>query len=154
MLAQITSGSPLAAEAVMIRADAAIEAAPRAELASAAARRTDLPITDRGHRRPQCTRRPERHRPRAVPPAQLLVGHCHELLGDRQAATAQLDRLRRSRFGRPEGLAATLWMGDLAREEGRADEALDHYRRTLQQAGPREAYHNPWLPLPSWNPAW
>jgi tetratricopeptide (TPR) repeat protein len=147
VLAQIQPGSPLAGEAVMIRAQAAIAAARLV--------RTRLPQLDEPTRQ-SLTAAIDALRGlegqtgidrEQLPPAQLLIGFCHELLGDRQASTTQFERLRRSRFGRPEGIAAALCLGDLAREAGHADEALDHYRRTLQQAGPREAYDNPFLPL-------
>jgi tetratricopeptide (TPR) repeat protein len=145
-LAGIPPDSPLAAAAIMIRAQAVIQAArqaaKQAELddalrqglmgtLAALGQLESLPAVDREQ----------------LPPAQLLIGHAHDLLGDRQAALAHFDRLRRSRYGRPEGMAATLWMAELALREGRADEALEHYKRTLLQAGPREAYQNPWLSL-------
>jgi tetratricopeptide (TPR) repeat protein len=146
-LAQLQRGSPLESQAIMIRALAAIQAArqlrarqpqldepTRASLMAAIGALGGL-ATQAGIDREQ------------LPPAQLLVGYCHELLGDRASAIAQFDRLRKSRFGRPEGMAATLAQADLAREDGQADAALEYYQRTLQQAGPRETYENPWLPL-------
>ena len=46
-----------------------------------------------------------------------------------RAATAQFDRLRRTRFGRPDGLAATFFLAELHRQEGRAAAAVELYRR-------------------------
>ncbi|MDX1947340.1 MAG: tetratricopeptide repeat protein [Pirellulaceae bacterium] len=79
--------------------------------------------------------------------AQLLIGRCYELAGDRRAAMAQYDRVRRNFFGRPEALAANVWQANLVRQEGNPSEAVALYERALAQAGPRDAYQNTWLPL-------
>jgi TolA-binding protein len=75
------------------------------------------------------------------------MGRCHALAGDRQIAIAQFDRTRRAFFGRPEALAATVLQADLMRQEDNAAEAVALYLRTIQQAGPRDAFHNEWLSL-------
>jgi tetratricopeptide (TPR) repeat protein len=82
-----------------------------------------------------------------VPQAQLVAGQCYEAAGDRRAAAAQFDRLRRTRFGRPDGLAAAFFLAELHRQEGRPAAAVEMYKRALQQSGPRDAYENSWLPL-------
>jgi TolA-binding protein len=84
----------------------------------------------------------------AIPPqAQLLVAMLYEALGDTKAAQSQFDAIRRSFFGQPEALAATIFHGDLVRPEN-PREAVALYKRALSQlAGDEEAYNNMWLPV-------
>jgi len=78
--------------------------------------------------------------------AQLLIGMLQQERGEREAAEAQFDRIRRSFFGQPEALAATIFHGDLIRRD-RPQEAVALYKRGLTQvAGTDEAYNNVWLP--------
>lgn len=79
--------------------------------------------------------------------AQILIGTCHQLLGDDRAAIGQFDRIGRLGFGREEGLAAAVFEAELAQKAGDAEKAVKLYQRALSQAGPRETYHNHWLPL-------
>jgi tetratricopeptide (TPR) repeat protein len=146
-LGKLPPESALVAEAAMIQAHAAIQSAKQmlakqpeldAEMRQAIA---DVLASLQALEKQRGIDREQ------LPSIALLVGQCHEILGDRPAAMSQYDRLRRSRFGRPEGLAATLQLADLVRRDARADAALELYQRTLQQAGPRAAYQNPWLPL-------
>ena len=145
-LATIPADSPALADAVMLRAEAALQAARQAR-----AQGPDLPEPIRQSlvtavaALESLSSTPNVDREQ-LPPAQLFVGQCREMLGDRRAAAAHFDRLRRARFGRPEGTLATLFLAEFAREEGRPEEALEHYLRAIQQAGPRETYQNPWLP--------
>ncbi|MEX2173556.1 MAG: tetratricopeptide repeat protein [Pirellulaceae bacterium] len=146
-LAQIPAGSPLASEAVMLRAKLAIESARQART-----RQQELPADNQQSLKSAIAAlrgleaRPSVDREQLAP-AGLLIGHCYEMLADRRAAIAQFDRLRRARFGQPEGLAATLFQADLVRQEGRTVEAVAQYKQALQQAGPRESWLNPWLSL-------
>jgi tetratricopeptide (TPR) repeat protein len=145
-VADITDSSPLAAEAIMQRAQIAITAARAsqggAELTQPSAQALTAAIASLRTLEGRAGIDRE-----LVPQAQLLVGHCYDLLGDRRAAVAQFDRLRRVRYGRPDGLAAAMFLAELHRQEGRAGAALELYRRAILQAGPKDAYHNPWLPL-------
>jgi tetratricopeptide (TPR) repeat protein len=78
--------------------------------------------------------------------AQLLIGQLYEQQGDARAAIAQFDRIRRLYFGQPEALAATIFHGDLVRQDN-PPEAVALYKRALAQlAGSDEAYNNTWLP--------
>lgn len=147
-LAKIPPESPLAADAILIRAQSAIDAASQMLVQKPeldAEMREGLTEVVLALETLQQQRGIDREQ---IPAMQLLIGECHEVLGDRPAAKAQYDKLRRSRYGRPEGMAATLQLADLMRSDGQADAALELYLRTLQQAGPREAYQNTWLPLP------
>jgi tetratricopeptide (TPR) repeat protein len=144
-LAQIPDNSPWAPQAVMQRARVAIESARRERKAgpnigdaaqhSLTAGIAALRALDS---RPGIDRE-------LIPQAQLLIGQCYEAAGDLRAAGGQLDRLRRTRFGRPDGMAATFFLAELHRQEGRFAAALEMYQRALQQAGPKDAYENPWL---------
>jgi tetratricopeptide (TPR) repeat protein len=83
-----------------------------------------------------------------IPPrAQLLIAMLYETLGDTKAAVWQFDAIRRSFFGQPEALAATIFHGDLVRPDN-PREAVALYKRALSQlAGDEEAYNNMWLPV-------
>src|SRR5262245_20547032 len=83
-----------------------------------------------------------------IPPrSQLLIAMLYEAMGDTKAAASQFDSLRRSFFGQPEALAATIFHGDLIRSEN-PREAVALYKRALSQlAGDEDAYNNLWLPV-------
>ena len=80
-----------------------------------------------------------------TPQAQLLIGRCYEAAGDRRAAVAQYDRVRRGYFGGPESLAATVYQADLLRADGNIKESVTLYERALAECGPRDSFSNPWL---------
>jgi tetratricopeptide (TPR) repeat protein len=84
------------------------------------------------------------------PQIQLLIGMCYEVLPDPKAAASQYDRVRRGHFGRPEGLAASVFQAGLLVATNPV-EAVAVYRKALEQAGPPDTYANPWLPLPEWS---
>ncbi len=85
--------------------------------------------------------------PTIPPRAQLLIAMLYEALGDTKAAQLQFDAIRRSFFGQPEALAATIFHGDLVRPDS-PREAVALYKRALSQlAGDEEAYNNMWLPV-------
>ncbi len=146
-LVQIPDDSPLAAEAVMVGAQVAIDVA-RSEL------KTEPALTESTSqslakaidtlRAIEVRSGIERE---IIPQAQLLVGQCYEASGDLRAAAAQFDRLRRTRFGRPDGLAAAFFLAEIHRQEGRPAAAVEMYKRALQQAGSKDAYENSWLSL-------
>jgi tetratricopeptide (TPR) repeat protein len=147
VLAQVPSDSPRGADVVMLRARIAIEAARRTRFQSPELPEdinSALAATINTLRSLEGRSGIDRE---LVPQAQLLIGQCYEQLGDRRAAIGQYDRLRRARFNRPDGMAATFFLADLACQEGRAAEAVEHFRRAIQQAGPRDTYQNPWLSL-------
>ncbi len=146
-LAKIPPESPLAAEAILVQAQSAIDAA-RQSLAQKPELDAEMRegLTEVLAALQTLEKQPGLDREQ-IPSIQLLVGECHEVLGDLAAAKSVYDKLRRSRYGRPEGLAATLQMADLVRNEGEAAAALELYQRTLMQAGPREAYQKSWVPL-------
>jgi tetratricopeptide (TPR) repeat protein len=85
-----------------------------------------------------------------APRIQLLIGMCYEESPDPKAAAAQYDRVRRSHFGQPEGLAATVFQAGLLVTSNPA-EAVELFRRALEQAGPPDAYANSWLPRSEWS---
>jgi tetratricopeptide (TPR) repeat protein len=146
-LAQVPDDSPLVAEAVMLRAQVAIESA-RSELKSAPqlteATQQSLAKMIDALRDLESRTGIDRD---VIPHAQLLAAQCYEASGDRRAAAAQFDRLRRGRFGRPDGLAAAFFLAEIHRQEGRPAAAVEMYKQALMQAGPRDAYDNSWLPL-------
>ena len=78
---------------------------------------------------------------------QLLIGLLYNEQGDKLAAKAQFDGIRRGFFGQPEALAATIFHADLVRPES-PREAVALYKRALSQlAGDEVAYNNLWLPV-------
>ncbi|HMC11329.1 MAG TPA: tetratricopeptide repeat protein, partial [Pirellulaceae bacterium] len=85
--------------------------------------------------------------PALVPQMQLLIGLLYYEQGDKRAAIAQFDGIRRGFFGQPEALAATIFHGDLVRPDS-PREAVALYKRALSQvAGDDDAYNNTWLPV-------
>lgn len=145
-VADIADDSPLAADAILHRAQITISAARASQSGAELSQSTAQALTAAIASLRTLEGRAGIDR-ELVPQAQLLAGHCYELLGDRRAAVAQFDRLRRVRYGRPDGLAAALFLAELHRQDGRAGAALELYKRAIQQAGPKDAYHNPWLSL-------
>ena len=71
---------------------------------------------------------------------------CRQAQGQQDEAEAVYDGIRRSFFGQPEALAATIFHGDLIRRD-RPREAVALYKRGLTQvSGAGDSYSNMWLP--------
>lgn len=81
---------------------------------------------------------------------QLLIGMCYEAIPDPKAAAGQYDRVRRTQFGQPEGVAAAVFQAGLLISTNPV-EAVALFRKSLEQAGPRDTYANPWLSLSDWS---
>jgi TolA-binding protein len=82
-----------------------------------------------------------------VPAADLLLAQATELVGDSAAARVSYERLSKLRFGRPDGLAATLLLGELELREGKFAPAVTALESVLRQAPAPLTYDNRWLPL-------
>jgi tetratricopeptide (TPR) repeat protein len=81
--------------------------------------------------------------------AQLLIGLFSQAVGDVRVAIQQFDLVRRTYYGQPEALAATVYHADLTQAEN-PREAANLYKRALSQAlGADEAYDNAWLTVNS-----
>jgi TolA-binding protein len=85
--------------------------------------------------------------PATIAAGELLEGVCFERLGDKRAAAEQFERVRRTHFGRPESLAATMFLAELKRQAGQIAVAASLYERIVREAGPRDGYLNAWLSL-------
>ncbi len=72
---------------------------------------------------------------------------CQEMLGAREEALAQYNRLSNLYGDTEEGLAATLAEADHARLDGDSARALAAYRAVLQAIGDPQTYDNALLPL-------
>jgi len=79
--------------------------------------------------------------------AMYLIGVCFLELGDAQAALDQFGRTRRKYIKTPEALAADFQIAELARRQGRDEEALAAYRRALGAITDVKQYANPWFSL-------
>lgn len=82
--------------------------------------------------------------------AQLLIGLLYERQGDEQAALSQFARARRLFVGRPEAIVAGLHQAEIDASADPA-QALRAYRAVARDVGPRDAYHNRWLPAEQLN---
>lgn len=79
--------------------------------------------------------------------AQLIIGIAYRLLGDDEAAAAQLGRVRKLHYGRPESLFATVNEAELAIERDQPLAATTLLQRAMQDAGSIDEFSNSWMSL-------
>jgi tetratricopeptide (TPR) repeat protein len=79
--------------------------------------------------------------------AMYWIGTCYEAQGNKLKAEKQYSRLRKIHGDTPAGLAATLAMADLDRDNNRTQKAFAGYRTVLQSVGDPGTYSSSLLPL-------
>lgn len=81
------------------------------------------------------------------PKSMYLTGLCFQRLGDARAAVDQYSRTAQKYFNSPEAVAAGVMRGEIQRQLGHHEEAIESYREALETAGSRRTYQNEWIPL-------
>jgi tetratricopeptide (TPR) repeat protein len=79
--------------------------------------------------------------------AAYLMGVCAQKLGDPDAAIRYFERTAQVYERSHEALASCLWAGDLLREQGRDEEALEQYGQALRMVRRPESFRNRWLDI-------
>jgi TolA-binding protein len=146
LIAQLPAAAEQAPNVVILQAQVAIDRASRN-------RSQQLPLAEAERPLRAAVERLESLKSRRgvdrelLTPAELLSARAAELLGDEAIARESYERLSKLRFGRPDGLAATLQLAELDLREGRAAAAVTAFDSVLRQAPPPTSYENRWLPL-------
>jgi tetratricopeptide (TPR) repeat protein len=85
--------------------------------------------------------------------AAYLMGVCAQKLGDPDAAIRYFERTAQVYERSHEALASCLWAGDLLREQGRDEEALEQYGQALRMVRRPESFRNRWLDIEAFRQA-
>ncbi|ADB18980.1 Tetratricopeptide TPR_2 repeat protein [Pirellula staleyi DSM 6068] len=80
--------------------------------------------------------------------SQLMIGLAYRQIGDTEAALAQLARVRKLHYGRPESLFATVNEAEIAVERRQPLAATTLLERAMQDAPPADEFQSSWMSLP------
>ncbi len=83
----------------------------------------------------------------ATPQARYLLGVAYEKLGDLREALSAFERARTIHYRTPEALAATVAEAEIVQAQGRGAQALDLWKKAVEEIGDTESYANMWLSL-------
>ena len=80
-------------------------------------------------------------------PARYLIGVCHQRMGDLPAAQHAFELVRRTHYGTPEALAATLAEAEIEQQQGHDKIALQLLLNVTESTGESTHYRNRWVSL-------